>query len=138
MDYPKFIQFIAIFTKNTNIDNIVSLKEMRIRLVFSLFDPDNNEEVDRLEFRNIITSFIEMILTCKFDSEAIQEKIRSLNLESSNITMMEKVLDNYVDEVYNIFSYNGEFLSYEEWQKWMFSIGGIDKILDFTSSLKYN
>ena len=106
--------------------------------MYSLFDPDGNDEVDRLEFRNIVTSFIEMILTCKFDSEMIQEKIRNLNLESVHISMMDKVLDNYVDEVYNTYSYNGEFLTYDEWQKWLFSINGIDKILDFTSTLKFN
>jgi Ca2+-binding EF-hand superfamily protein len=138
MDYNKFIQFVAIFTKNTKIDNYISLKEMRIKLMYSLFDPDGNDEVDRLEFRNIVTSFIEMILTCKFDSEMIQEKIRNLNLESVHISMMDKVLDNYVDEVYNTYSYNGEFLTYDEWQKWLFSINGIDKILDFTSTLKFN
>lgn len=111
---------------------------MRMKLIFTLFDTDNNEEIDRLEFRNIITSFIEMILTCKFDSDGIMEKIRMLNLESSNLSMMEKVLDNYVEEVYNEFSYNGEIMSFEEWQKWLFSINGIDRILDFTSSLKYS
>jgi imidazole glycerol phosphate synthase subunit HisF len=110
---------------------------MRIKLIYRLFDPDNNDEVDRIEFRNIITSFVEMILTCKFDSEGIQEKIRALNIEASNISMMEKVLDNYVDEVFNTFSYNGEIMAFEEWQKWLFSINGIEKVMDFSSALKY-
>lgn len=137
MDYQKFIQFVALFTKQSKIDNSLTFKEMRVKLIFSLFDPDNSGEVDRIEFRNVVTSFIEMILTCKFDSEGIQEKIRGLNAESNHIQMMEKVLDNYVEECYNNFSYNGELMSYEEWQKWLFSINGVDKILDFTSTLKY-
>ncbi len=137
MDYAKFIQFVAIFTKNTKIDNTFSFKEQRMKLLYCFFDPNNNEEVDRIEFRNVITSFIEMILTCKFDSEGVQEKIRGLNAESSNLVMMEKVLDAYTDEVFNTYSYNGELLTYEEWQKWLFSINGIDKVLDYTSTLKY-
>jgi hypothetical protein len=51
--------------------------------------------------------------------------------------MMEKVLDNYVEEVFNVYSYNGELMSYEEWQKWLFSITGIDRILDFSSTFTY-
>jgi Ca2+-binding EF-hand superfamily protein len=135
MDFTKFYQFVAIFTKNKPIDNI-NMKEMRIKFMFSLFDTDGSEEIDRLEFRNLITSFIEMILICKFDSEGIHDKVRTLSQESSNINMMEKVLDNYVDEVFNVYSYNGEFLSYEEWQKWFFSINGTDNLLDFTGSLR--
>ena len=108
-----------------------------MKLLYCFFDSNSNEEVDRIEFRNVITSFIEMILTCKFDSEGIQEKIRGLYAESSNSVMMEKVLDTYTDEVFNTYSYNGELLTYEEWQKWLLSINGIDKVLDFTASLKY-
>jgi Ca2+-binding EF-hand superfamily protein len=137
MDYQKFIQFVTLFTKHSKIDNTLNFKQMRMKLIFALFDPDNSGEVDRIEFRNVVTSFIEMILTCKFDSEGIQEKIRGLNAESSNPQMMEKVLDNYVEEVFNVYSYNGELMSYEEWQKWLFSITGIDRILDFSSTFKY-
>jgi len=67
-----------------------------------------------------------------------KKKIRNLNNESSNTSVMEKVLDNYVEEVYTSFSYNGEILTFDEWQKWLFTINGIDKILDFTGILKYN
>jgi hypothetical protein len=77
-----------------------------------------------------------MILTCKFDSEIIQEKVRNLSLEANNISIMEKVLDVYVDDVYNAYSYSTEILTYDEWTKWFFSINAIDKILDFTGSLK--
>jgi Ca2+-binding EF-hand superfamily protein len=135
MDYGKFLQFVAIFTKLENPKKI-NLYERRIKLLFALFDADNTQEVDRIEFRNMITCFIEMILQCRFDSISLQEKINNLNTESANIQMMEKVLDNYVEEVFNIFSYNGEFLSYEEWQKWLFTINGIQKILEFTTTLK--
>ena len=137
MDYPKFIQFVCTFTKMARIDATTTFKDMRTNLIFRLFDPDCNGEVDRVEFRNVITSFIEMILTCRFDSDGVQEKIRSLNQESSNILLMEKVLDNYVDEIYNAFSYNGELMSFEEWQKWVFSLNGFNKILEFTATLKY-
>ena len=135
MDYSKFLQFVAIFTKLSNNKNY-SFRDLRIKLVFALFDADKTLEVDRIEFRNVITCFIEMILQCRFDSINVQEKINSLNSESANIQMMEKVLDNYVDEVFNIYSYNGEFMSFEEWQKWLFNINGIDKILEFTAILK--
>lgn len=111
---------------------------MRLTFLFKVFDGDNSDEIDRLEFRNSITTFVEMILSCKFDSEGIQEKIRNLNNEASNASLMEKVLDQYVDEVFNIYSYNGEILSYEEWSKWIYSFAGIDKILDYVGILKYN
>ena len=135
MDYGKFLQFIAIFTKQVIVRGI-STYDLRIKLLFSIFDADNTQEVDRIEFRNTITCFIEMILECRFDSTSIQEKINILNSESSNIQNMEKVLDNYVDEIFNNYSYNGELMSYEEWQKWLFTIEGMEKILKFETTLK--
>lgn len=139
MDYTKFIQFVAVFTKNVNIDSLGgSLKKMRIKFIYKIFDTDNDEEVDRLEFRNVITSFVEMILTCKFDSEGISETIKNLINESANASVMEKVLDQYVDGVFNQYSYSTEILNYEEWEKWLFSIHGIEKIIDFQGILKYN
>jgi hypothetical protein len=137
MDYTKFIQFVAIFTKNTKVDNNFSLRDLRLKLLFTMFDHNNNEEVDKIDFRNVVVSFIEMILSCKFDSDGIQEKIRNLNAESTNVGIMEKVLDSYTEEVYNIYSYNGEKMTFEEWQKWLFSINGMEKVIDYTSSLKY-
>ena len=129
LDYPKFLQFVAIFTRG-------AFRELRIQLLFAVFDADYTMEVDRIEFRNVITCFIEMILHCRFDSSSVQEKINSLNSESSNIQLMEKVLDNYVDEVFNTFSYSGEVMSFEEWQKWLFTIQGFDRIINFTAVLK--
>jgi hypothetical protein len=110
---------------------------MRMRFIFKLFDPDNSDECDRLEFRNIVTSFIEMIIHCKFDSEYIQSKINDLNNEiTRKDSNMEKVLDGFVDDVYGGFSYSGEILTYDEWTKWFYSINAIDKVLDFSGSLK--
>jgi hypothetical protein len=135
MDYAKFFQFVAIFTKNTTLDN-VCIKDLRMKFIYDIFDKDGSNEVDRLEFRNIITSFTEMILVCKFDSDGINERIKNLNYEASNNNLIEKVLDMYVDEVFNQFSYNGEFLTFEEWQKWFFSINGSEKIMEFVGAFK--
>lgn len=135
MDYAKFFQFVAIFTKTGTLDG-VSIKDLRMRFIYNLFDTDGSDEVNRLEFRNIITSFTEMILVCKFDSEGINERIKNLNIEATNLSLIEKVLDMYVDEIFNLFSYTGEFLTYEEWQKWFFSINGGDKIIEFVGEFK--
>ena len=125
MDRYKFYQFIAIFTKtnelnqNKNLffDDNDKLSEfddedklnsfasyVKLKFINSLFDVDNNDEVDRLEFRNLISSFIEMVLSCKFKCGPIQEQINNiLNIDTTggnnNISqLMEKVLDLYVDE----------------------------------------
>lgn len=79
-----------------------------------------------------------MVLLCKFDFEPLQDKIKSLNNDSSNINLIEKALDLFVDEVFNNFSYNAECLTFEEWVKWISNIKAIEKILDFTGILKYN
>ena len=76
-----------------------------------------------------------MILSCKFDNEMLQDKIKYLNNESSNITLMEKVLDSFVDEIFNTYSYSGEVLTFEEWEKWFRSINLSDKILNFSAVL---
>lgn len=78
-----------------------------------------------------------MILLCKFDSEPLNEKIKSFNIESANVNLIEKALDLYVDDVYNNV-YNGETLTFEEWEKWISNIKAIEKILDFSGILKYN
>jgi hypothetical protein len=109
---------------------------MRIRFIFKLFDKDNSDEIDRLEFRNLTTAFVEMILNLKFDSEFVMDKIKALNFESNNVTIMDKVLDQYVDDVYDTYSYSGEILTYDEWCKWFLSISGIDKVLDYVGTLK--
>ena len=76
-----------------------------------------------------------MILSCKFDNDMLQDKIKYLNIESSNISLMEKVLDSFVDEIFNTFSYSGEVLTFEEWEKWFKSINLSEKILNFHASL---
>jgi len=65
----------------------------------------------------------------------LQDKIKYLNIESSNISLMEKVLDSFVDEIFNTFSYSGEVLTFEEWEKWFKSINLSEKILNFHASL---
>jgi Ca2+-binding EF-hand superfamily protein len=135
MDNQKFLQFVAIFTKTVTIDN-VSLRDMRIRFIFKLFDKDNNDEIDRLEFRNLTTAFVELVLNLKFDSELLMDKLKALNFESNNVTIMDKVLDQYVDDVFDTYSYSGEILTYDEWCKWFFSISGIEKVLDYVGSLR--
>ena len=124
MDRYKFYQFIAIFTKtnelnqNKNLffDDNDKLSEfddedklnsfasyVKLKFLNSLFDIDNNDEVDRLEFRNLISSFIEMILSCKFECGPIQEQINNiLNIDTTggnnNISqLMEKL------EIFNFF-----------------------------------
>ena len=154
MDKYKFYQFIAVFTKTdvlnnnktyfvttkTQTDNNFA-KDVKLKFLNTLFDVDGNEEVDRLEFRNFISSFIEMILTCKFECVPIQEQINNImNIDTSagtnNISqLMEKVLDLYVDEVFAK-SYSGEYLTFEEWKKWLFEeVAGIEEILDYSTTI---
>lgn len=137
MDYNKFIQFVTIFTKKGKLDNGETLENLRIKFIFSLFDTDNNDEIDRLEFRNLLTSFVETLLVCKFESKAIQEKIDIFLGESKNTQLIEKILDLYVDEIFT-FSYNQDYLTYDEWEKWIKSIKGIDRLLNFSGFLKYS
>jgi len=149
MDYAKFIQFVAIFTKdvvielNDKTNVLTSEKEkihltfLRLRFIFKVFDSDNGDEIDKLEFRNILTSFVELILICKFDNEGIQEKIRNLNNDTQNIFIVEKALDLYVEEIFNTYSYSGEMLTFDEWEKWVKSLKGLDNILNFSGVLSY-
>ena len=165
MDRYKFYQFIAIFTKtnelnqNKNLffDDNDKLSEfddedklnsfasyVKLKFLNSLFDIDNNDEVDRLEFRNLISSFIEMILSCKFECGPIQEQINNiLNIDTTggnnNISqLMEKVLDLYVDEVFSR-SYTGETLTFDEWKKWLIDeVVGINEILEYSTFIVNN
>jgi len=165
MDRYKFYQFIAIFTKtnelnqNKNLffDDNDKLSEfddedklnsfasyVKLKFLNSLFDIDNNDEVDRLEFRNLISSFIEMILSCKFECGPIQEQINNiLNIDTTggnnNISqLMEKVLDLYVDEVFSR-SYTGETLTFDEWKKWLIDeVAGINEILEYSTVIVNN
>jgi hypothetical protein len=164
MDRYKFYQFVAIFTKtdeinknkkhfvknendlgddpNSKNNNFASL--IKLKFLNSLFDVDNNEEVDRLEFRNFISSFIEMILSCKFESKPIQDQIDNIfkvDVASgiSNISqLMEKVLDLYVDEVFSR-SYTGETLTFDEWKNWLLAdVSGINEVLEYSTTIVNN
>ena len=164
MDRYKFYQFVAIFTKtdeiNKNKKNFVKNDSdfgddsnskqnsfatyIKLKFLNSLFDVDNNEEVDRLEFRNFISSFIEMILSCKFESKPIQEQIDNIfkvDVQSgiSNISqLMEKVLDLYVDEVFSR-SYTGETLTFDEWKNWLLAdVSGINEVLEYSTTIVNN
>ena len=161
MDKYKFYQFVAVFTKtkvlnenenyfiegvkkNENNPNSTFARDVKLKFLNTLFDVDNNEEVDRLEFRNLISSFIEMILSCKFECAPIQEQINNiLNIDTSGGTnnisqLMEKVLDLYVDEVFAR-SYTGETLTFDEWKKWLFDeVAGIQEILDYSTTIVSN
>ncbi len=165
MDRYKFYQFVAIFTKTDEInknkrtfikddndgfgDDLNSKQNsfatfIKLKFLNSLFDVDNNEEVDRLEFRNFISSFIEMILSCKFESKPIQGQIDSIfkvDVTSgiSNISqLMEKVLDLYVDEVFSR-SYTGETLTFDEWKNWLLSdVSGINEVLEYSTTIVNN
>ena len=165
MDRYKFYQFVAIFTKtdeiNKNKNNFIKndneafgddsgSKEnsfatyIKLKFLNSLFDVDNNEEVDRLEFRNFISSFIEMVLSCKFESKPIQEQIENIfkiDVTSgiSNISqLMEKVLDLYVDEVFSR-SYTGETLTFDEWKNWLLTdVSGINEVLEYSTNIVNN
>ena len=164
MDRYKFYQFVAIFTKtdeinknkkhfvknendlgddpNSKNNNFASL--IKLKFLNSLFDVDNNEEVDRLEFRSFISSFIEMILSCKFESKPIQDQIDNIfkvDVASgiSNISqLMEKVLDLYVDEVFSR-SYTGETLTFDEWKNWLLAdVSGINEVLEYSTTIVNN
>ena len=117
---------------------------IKLKFLYSLFDVDNNEEVDRLEFRNLISSFIEMVLSCKLECKPIQDQIENIfnvNVSGgiSNISqLMEKVLDLYVDEVFST-SFTGETLTFDEWKLWLLSdVSGIDEILQYSTTIVSN
>lgn len=143
MDYLKFIQFVTIFTKvgnvqsDSNHNNNETFEHLRLRLIFQIFDVNNTEEIDRLTFRNIITSFLEMLLICKFESKAIQEKVDILIAESKNFQIIEKILDQYCEEIFTR-SFNQDYLTFDEWEKWFKSIKGIDNIIKFSGFFKYS
>ena len=156
MDKFKFMQFVAIFTKtkelNDNKNLFIEEEEfdeeiddfstyVKLRFIYSLFDTDYNEEISKLEFYNLLSSFLEMILLCKFDFVPIKEQINNiLNLNVSSGTnnisqLMEKFLDLYVNEVF----LNKKNLTFEEWKKWLFeNINGINEILSFSGTIINN
>ena len=113
MDYNKFIQFVVIFTKtgylNPEKKNSETIENLRLKFLFQIFDV--KEELDRLEFRNVLTSFLELLLLCKFECKAIQEKIDIFLGEAKNPQMIEKILDLYCDEIY-LTCYNTNYLTF--------------------------
>lgn len=138
MDYTKFIQFVTIFTKKGKLDNGEVLENLRLKMIYSVFDSDGNDELDRLEFRNLLTSFVEALLLCKFESKAVQEKVDILQAECKNTSLIEKTLDQYVDEIFSTSSLNQDSLTYDDWEKWMKKITGMDCVLNFSGYLKNN
>lgn len=115
---------------------------VKLKFINSLFDSVGNEEIDRLEFRNFMSSFIEMILSSKFECGPIQEQINNiLSIDTSGGTsnlsqLVEKVLDLYVDEVFAHHSYNGEVLTFEEWTNWIYeNIAGFEEVLDYSATI---
>ena len=139
----------SVLFKDDNDDNSRSNQNsfatfIKLKFLNSLFDVDNNEEVDRLEFRNFISSFIEMILSCKFESKPIQDQIENIfkvdvSTGISNISqLMEKVLDLYVDEVFSR-SYTGETLTFDEWKNWLLTdVSGINEVLEYSTTIVSN
>jgi len=138
MDYTKFIQFVTIFTKKGKLDNGELLENLRLKMIYSVFDSDGNNELDRLEFRNLLTSFVEALLLCKFQSKAVQEKVDILKDECKNTVLIEKTLDQYVDEIFSTSSLSQDSLTYDDWEKWMKMITGMDCVLNFSGYLKNN
>lgn len=135
LEFNKFLQFVGIFTKKFPGNSNITI-ELRKKFVFRLFDLDNNEEIDKLEFRNFINAFLEMILICNFDDENIQGKINSIRKEAStNLSILEKSLDQYVEEVYSNITYDGYVMTYEEWDRWISAVDGIIEIVTFQGRL---
>lgn len=78
-----------------------------------------------------------MLLICKFESKAIQEKVDILIAESKNFQIIEKILDQYCEEIFTR-SFNQDYLTFDEWEKWFKSIKGIDNIIKFSGFFKYS
>jgi hypothetical protein len=156
MDKYKFMQFVAIFTKNKELNenkNLFIEEEelddeiddfstyVKLRFLFSLFDSDYNEEITKLEFYNLLSSFLEMVLLCKFDFEPIKEQINNiLNLNVSSGTnnisqLVEKFLEIYVNEIFS----NKKTFTFEDWKKWLLeNINGINEIFSFSGTIINN
>ena len=76
-----------------------------------------------------------MIMIIKFENEMLQEKIKLLISESSNTTLIEKVLDSIVDDIFTKYSFSGHVLTYEEWEKWLKSSSLLEKIMNFVGAI---
>jgi hypothetical protein len=133
MDFDKFLQFVGIFTKifKGSKDKEIT-RTLRKKFVYRLFDLDNNEEIDKLEFRNFINAFIEMILICNFQNETIKQKIDDIIKNVPNMQCIETALDNYIDDVFMNLSFDGNVMTFSEWDNWISSVDGIEEILNFS------
>jgi hypothetical protein len=130
MDFDKFLQFIGIFTKLFK--DKEKTRTLRKKFVYRLFDNDNNEEIDKLEFRNFINAFIEMILICNFQNESIKKKINDIIKDPNmNMQIIEEALDKYVDDVFMEVSFDGNVMTYIEWDNWISKVDGVEEILNF-------
>lgn len=151
MDENKFLQTVAILTKEKEIEqnaanfynysaDIINenlsgfAKMVKERFYFKLFDSENNNEVSKVEFRNIISSFLEVLVNGKYnniylfdfsdvDLIDVYKEIENLKALDKNVIndSLEYVIDNYVDKIFAD-SINGEYLSFEEWKNWFESI----------------
>lgn len=134
LDFEKFLKFVAIFTKTFK-DNPEQTKNLRKKFVFRLFDVDNNEEIDKLEFRNFVNAFIELILGCNFDNKEIQDKKDEIINSVSNLSRIEesieKSIDAYVDDVFSGNTFDGYVMTYGEWEGWINQVEGIKEILNY-------
>ena len=62
---------------------------------------------------------------------------KQLNNDTRDTFIVEKALDLYVEEIFNSYSYSGEMLTFDEWEKWAKSLKGFDNILNFSGVLSY-
>lgn len=161
MDRYKFYQFIAIFSKTSEINKVKHLfmdnneldykdedelnsfsSEVKLKFLCSLFEADKNEEIGRTSFRNFIAAFIEMIFSTKFENSFLQQQLTDLiNVDISGnnlVQLLDKIIDLYVDEVFAK-SFNGKSLTFDEWKKWLEDdILGIKDILKFSCQIVNN
>lgn len=152
MTEHKFLQILALLTKknkiNSNIDNLFEgggnsnpeeAKELymkaRYLFLFTLFDVDDSGEISKLDFRNVISSFLELVVNGKYGTKIVDETIGEIiaNKEKKNLAQfLEDVVDTYVDNTFSDYSYNGEIMTYDGWKKWIDGkIVGIQKMMDF-------
>lgn len=149
MTCDKFLQIVAVFTKKKSLNDNASefftggkveleedfYQKVRYQFLYTLFDVDNNEELNKIDFRNLISSFLEMVINGKFNNQDIDKEISKIrSAEGNGVTniaqIMEDVLDSYVENVFSD-SFSGETLTFEDWKKWIDSkILGLGKVMD--------
>ncbi|MCQ2818771.1 MAG: hypothetical protein MJ252_16010 [archaeon] len=137
MTEDKFLQIVAIFTKKNEIDYNAGnffegvdeeggarekdfYKKVRFQFLYTLFDVDNNDELNKIDFRNLVSSFLEMVINGKYNNSDIDSEISKIrNADMGGVTnisqLMEDVLDSYVENVFSD-SFSGETLTIDEWK----------------------